>query len=168
VSDPRPVTAVTSMDPVSDLDRLRFYRDEIKFEFSLLSMRSTMLITCQSFLIVPFAILHTANDFRAVLPPLALVSLLGFLVAFWLRRPMAAADRTIAKWLMKQRALFGASPALHELALDRDLIPGVARDLALDAEHEHSMAFSRRAPLAFMSFWCAAGLWLVVRFMVGP
>jgi hypothetical protein len=159
---------MTDTDPVSDVERLRFYRDEIRHEFGLLSMRSTMLITCQSFLIVPFAILHTAPDFHWVLPPLAMVATLGFIIAFWLRVPMAAADRTIAKWLVKQRALFESSAALRELALDRDRLAGAARDVTVDAEHERSMMFSRRAPLAFMGFWCAAGLWLAVRATIGP
>jgi hypothetical protein len=158
---------MTPLDPVNDLDRLRFYREEIKFEFGLLAMRSTMLITCQSFLIVPFAILHTAASFHWVLWPLTMVAILGFVVAFWLRRPMLAADRTIEKWLAKQRELFDQAPALRSLAIDRDLIPGVARNLELDTEHQHSMAFSRRAPTAFMTFWCVAGVWLLLRAIFG-
>jgi hypothetical protein len=150
-------------DPVSDLDTLRFYREQITHEFNLLAMRSTMLITCQSFLVVPFAILHTASSFRWATAPLAMVALLGFSVAFWLRQPLGAADRTITKWMIKQRELFEAAPHLRTRAIDRDLIPGVSRDLARDLEHQRSMAFSRRAPGAFMTFWVCAMIWIVIR-----
>jgi hypothetical protein len=154
---------MSTPETVTDLDKLRFYRDEITHEFNLLAMRSTMLITCQSFLIVPFAILNTAVSFRWATPPLAMVAVLGFLTAFWLRQPLAAADRTIAKWMIKQRELFDAAPHLRALAIDRDLIPGVAQDLTRDAEHERSLIFSRRAPYAFMTFWAGAMIWVVVR-----
>ncbi len=155
-------------DPVSDLDTLRFYREEITHEFNLLAMRSTMLITCQSFLVVPFAILHTADSFRWATAPLLMVAILGFSVAFWLRQPLGAADRTITKWMIKQRELFDAAPHLLRLAIDRDLIPGVARDLARDEEHQRSMRFSRRAPFAFMAFWICAMIWIVVRASLHP
>jgi len=151
------------LDPVSDLDRLRFYRDEITHEFNLLAMRSTMLVTCQSFLIVPFAILHTADHFWWVLPPLVMVATLGFTVALWLRQPLLAADRTIGKWMIKQRELFAEVPSLSALAIDRDVIPGVAANLGLDAEHQRGMIFSRRAPMAFMAFWVCALIWIGVR-----
>lgn len=156
---------MTTPGPLSDLDRLRFYREEITHEFNLLAMRSTMLITCQSFLVVPFAILHTAASFRWATAPLLMVSVLGLSVAYWLRGPLGAADRTITKWMLKQRELFESSPELRALALDRDLIPGVARDLTLDLEHERSMIFSRRAPYAFMAFWVCAMIWIVLRAM---
>src|SRR4030095_253306 len=89
LTDTPPLTMSIS-EPPTDLDTLRFYRDEITHEFNLLAMRSTMLITCQSFLIVPFAILHTATSFRWATAPLAMVAILGFSVAFWLRQPLGA------------------------------------------------------------------------------
>ena len=154
---------MSTPEPPSDLETLRFYRDEITHEFNLLAMRSTMLIACQSFLVVPFAILNTADSFRWATPPLFLVSILGFAVAYWLRQPLAAADRTITKWMTRQRELFDAAPHLRALAIDRDLIPGVARDLTRDHEHQRSMVFSRRAPFAFMTFWVCAMIWIAVR-----
>lgn len=159
---------MSTPDPLTDLERLKFYREEITHEFNLLAMRSTMLITCQSFLIVPFAILNTAVSFRWATPPLAMVALLGFLTAFWLLQPLGAADRTIAKWMVRQRELFDGAPHLRGLAIDRDLIPGVARDLTRDTEHERSLIFSRRAPYAFMAFWVGAMIWIVIRALLHP
>ena len=159
---------MSTPDPPTDLDKLRFYREEITHEFNLLAMRSTMLITCQSFLVVPFAILNTADSFRWATAPMLMVSVLGFSIAFWLRQPLGAADRTITKWMIKQRALFAAAPHLHDLAIDRDVIPGVAQDLGRDHEHQRSMIFSRRAPFAFMAFWIGAMIWIVVRAALHP
>lgn len=159
------------MDPLTDLkdiDKLRFYRDEVRHEFNLLAMRSTMLITCQSFLIVPFSILHTADHFLRVVVPLLMVASLGLFVALVLRRPMHAAERTIDKWLQKQRHLLQTQPALRDLALDRDLVKGVEDDSALDADHRLSLAFSRWAPTAFTAFWTTAIVWIVIRAVFGP
>jgi len=120
------------MDPVSDLDKLRFYRDEVKFEFGLLAMRSTILVTCQSFLVVPYAILQTAAKFRAVLVPTFVIAVLGVFVAMILRGPLNAAHRTIDKWVMKQRSLLKTSHALEDFTIDRDMIPGVEKNLKRD------------------------------------
>jgi hypothetical protein len=157
-----------TMDAPSDLDKLRFYRDEVKHEFNLLAMRSTMLITCQSFLIVPFAILHTADPYRSIVVPLLMVASMGLFVAIMLRAPMAAAERTIDKWLQKQRALLQASPSLHDLALDRDRITGANEDSSRDADHRRSLAFSRRAPVAFVVFWTVAIVWILTRASLAP
>ena len=89
------------MEPVSDLDKLRFYRDEVKHEFNLLAMRSNILVTCQSFLIVPYAIFNTVGNFRSVLVPVYLLTALGIFVVYILREPINAAHRTISKWLLK-------------------------------------------------------------------
>jgi hypothetical protein len=41
-------------EPPSAFEELKFYREEVKHEFNLLAMRTTILVTCQSFLVVPF------------------------------------------------------------------------------------------------------------------
>jgi len=155
------------MNPVSDLDKLRFYRDEVKFEFGLLAMRSTILVTCQSFLVVPYAILQTAAKFRAVLVPTFVIAVLGVFVAMILRGPLNAAHRTIDKWVMKQRSLLKTSHALEDFTIDRDMIPGVEKNLKRDRDHVRSLAFSRYGPWAFTLFWITAILWSTVRALVG-
>ena len=156
------------MEDLSDLDKLRFYRDEVKHEFALLAMRSTMLVTCQSFLIVPFGIMNSAASFAWVVVPLCMVAILGMFVALVLRGPLDAADRTIDKWLQKQRQLLKDRPALQDLALDRDLIDGAHSDSSHDLEHARSLQFSRRAPWAFVTFWMVALVWILVRALFGP
>jgi hypothetical protein len=155
------------MEQLTDLDKLRFYRDEVKHEFGLLAMRSTILVTCQSFLVVPFAILQTAANFRAVLMLVYIVAALGIFVALILRRPLNAAHRTINKWLLKQRILFKNSEGLRDLMIDRDMIPGVDENLKRDRDHVMSLAFSRYGPWAFCLFWIAAVLWSTIRVLWG-
>lgn len=156
------------MGPLTELETLRFYREEVRHEFGLLAMRSTMLVTCQSFLIVPFAILHTAPSFRRVLVPLFLIEALGLLVAVVLREPINAAHRTIGKWLVMQRALLQQSETLRVLALDRDLLEEAVQDPDRDEDHARSLAFSRLAPWAFVGFWVASAIWTVVGGSLGP
>lgn len=157
----------TSASHVSEFERLRFFRDEVKHEFNLLAMRSTILVTCQSFLVVPFAILCTASRFRAVLVPIYLVSLLGLFIVLILRGPINAAHRTINKWLINQRALMKDSEALKEVAIDRDLLPDVDADIRRDRDHIKSLAFSRYGPAAFALFWLAAAVWSTARAIIG-
>jgi hypothetical protein len=140
----------------SDFDKLKFYRDEFKHEFNLLGMRSTMLVFCQSFLVVPFAILNTAADFPSVLLAEYLIGALGILLALLLTEPMNAAHRTMNMWLVKQRELLHRSETLHELASARDLIPGIIEDPRKDRDHFRSLAFSRFAPGLFIVFWLFA------------
>lgn len=155
------------MEKISDLDRIRFYRDEIKHEFSLLAMRSTILVTCQSFLVVPYAILNTAASFRSVLVPTYVVAALGIFVAMVLLGPINAAHRTIVKWLVKQRSLLKVSKGLADLAIDRDMVPGSDVDSHKDRDHERSLLFSRIGPWAFVVFWVACIAWTTVRGMLG-
>jgi len=152
-----------STSEISDLEKLRFYRDEVKHEFSLLGMRSTMLVFCQSFLVVPFAILNTAADFRTVLAAEYLIAGRGILLARILAEPIDAAHRALEKWLLKQRSLHQQSESLRDLAIDRDPIPGAAADLREDRDHAHSLAFSRFAPTVFILFWVAAAVFCTVR-----
>jgi hypothetical protein len=155
------------MEQMDDLDKLRFYREEVKHEFSLLAMRSTILVTCQSFLVVPLAILQTAANFAAVLMLVYIIAALGIFVALILRRPLNAAHRTINKWLMKQRVLLKNNEALADLKIDRDMIPGVDENLQRDRDHIMSLAFSRHGPWAFCAFWIAAVFWSTIRLLWG-
>ncbi len=133
------------------LDRLHFYRDEVKHEFNLLAMRSNIPVTCQSFLVVPFAILNTATVFRAVAVPAAFVALLGMYTAWVIQEPILVAHRLIAEWLLKPRKLLKGVES-DDCKTARDKIEGAALDTTHDEGHERSMAFSKQAPIAFLVF----------------
>lgn len=152
--------------PPPYLDRLRFYRDEVKHEFNLLAMRSNILITCQSFLVVPFAILNGTTNFRAVAVPAALVAILGMYTAWVIQEPILVAHRLIEAWLMKQRKLL-KSVESDDYTTARDKVEGAPVDALNDEGHERSMAFSKQAPIAFLAFWGAAFIWIVFRAAAG-
>ena len=151
------------MEQISDLEKLRFYRDEIKYEFGLLAMRSTILVTCQSYLVVPLAILQTAQDYSAASVYIYIVSALGLFTAFILLRPLNATHQAINTWLVKQRGLFTRTEALKDLAIDRDFIPGAAEDPYRDRMHKRSLAFSIYGPWAFIVFWIIVIVWSTIR-----
>ncbi len=144
------------MEEIASIDKLRFYREEVKHEFSLLAMRSSVLVTCQSFLVVPFAILNTVADFKAAIPSLYVVAGLGMFVAAVLIPPIQASHRTIDKWLIKQRRLFKSEEKLLDLAIDRDTAADIDSDPAKDRDHASSILFSRYAPWVFLLFWVLA------------
>jgi hypothetical protein len=155
------------MDKPSDLDKLTYYRDEVKHEFNLLAMRSNILVTCQSFLVVPWGILNTAANFMTVLVPSYMIAALGIFVALVLLEPINAAHRTIGKWLVKQRALFRESRVIGDVGIDRDFIPGADTDADKDRDHVKSLAFTRYSPWVFILFWAAAAVWTTVRAATG-
>jgi len=152
------VTPPDSTPPsaLSDFEKLQFYRDEIKHEFGLLATRSIILVTCQSFLVVPFAILNTVANFRAALPSEYLVAALGLGTTIMLVQPIRMGERTLDMWLQKQRKLLRDSSVLRDLAIERDLRPGAETDGRADWEHRKSLAFSRYGPWAFIVFWVLA------------
>lgn len=154
-------------EEISDLDKLKFYRDEVKHEFSMLTTRMTILVTCQSFLVVPFAIFNTASRFRSVTVAVFLVGLLGLTTALILVEPLRAGHRALESWLKKQRQLIHSAPALKAVAIDRDLITGVASDSRLDRDHHRSLAFSKYGPVIFSLFWIAALIFSSWRAAVG-
>lgn len=153
--------------PISDLDKLKFYRDEVKHEFSMLTTRMTILVTCQSFLVVPFAILNTAARFRSVIAAVFLVGILGLATALILVEPLRAGHRALEAWLQKQRQLIQSTPELKAVAIDRDLISGVESDSRLDRDHHRSLAFSKYGPMIFSLFWLAALVFSIWRAVAG-
>ena len=145
-----------------DLDLLNFYRGEIKHEFTLLSTRLNLLITCQSFLVVPFAILNNALDFKMVFIPQILVILLGGYTAWLAQNPLSLTQKLIREWLQKQRILLRKING-NEYKNSRDILHNVEIDTIHDKEHEQSIAFSKQAPSVFLGFWVLGFIWTLVR-----
>ena len=143
-----------------------YYRDEVKHEYNLLAMRSSILVTCQSFLVVAFAILNTASNLRGVAALAASVALLGAYTAWMIREPILAAHRSIDNWLQKQRQLLSTIEFI-DYKSERDRIPGVESDTKKDLDYEKSVAFSKHAPVAFLFFWAVGIAWIVIRFARG-
>ncbi len=146
--------------------QLQYYRQEVRHEFSLLTSRSSVLVTCQSFLIVPFAILNSVAPFRPVAVLTFLIVLLGAYTTWVIRAPMQASHLMLDEWLRKQRALLAGVPG-DEYKTLRDTAIGVAASTANDRVHQRSIAFSRTAPVAFLLFWLCAGAFVAARAGLG-
>jgi hypothetical protein len=134
------------------LELLNFYRSEIKHEFNMLSTRLNLLITCQSFLVVPFAILQNASNFLMVCIPSFLVIFLGAYTSWIVKRPLAITQNILGEWMVKQRLLL-AQLNTDEYKIQRDCLSGVHISTDNDSEHRQSIAFSRKSPNAFLFFW---------------
>jgi hypothetical protein len=147
---------------VDDFRLLDFYRAEVKHEFNLLAMRSTILVTCQSFLIVPFAILQTAPDFLLVAPVAVAVAVLGIYTTTLIKRPIQTAHESIDGWLVKQRKLLQGLGSTSYMSA-RDAIEGAAEKSEHDEDHVASVAFSARAPGYFLRFWYFSLAWILIR-----
>ncbi len=137
-------------------DVLRFCREEIRHEFSLLSVRMTWYVTCQSFLITAFAI-FAANNFLKTFPWFNLcIAVLGITTSYLTLSPIKATHETIAMWLEKQRSLFSNPHSqenqskVHQFSIPRDFLP-----ISADIRHRKSLIFSSYSPWIFIFVWAA-------------
>ncbi len=166
----RSVATMTDEKERADfLQKLSFYREEVKHEFNLLGVRSSILVSCQSFLFVPFAILHTFANYKAVFFPLILIISIGISVAGLMIKPIKTAHSTIGKWLIKQRALmkrYESHNFREDFSIDRDQIENADHDIKADIDHIGSIAFSKYSPGMFIAFWIIAALWVFARMFV--
>lgn len=140
-------------------EKLKFYREEIKHEFNLLAMRTTVLVTCQSFLVVPFAVLHNSDAFKdefAIRLITYAIAVLGLLTSSIIIIPIRGAYQTIEDWLIKQRDLLDHEKSLEPFALERDKKEkkiDTKQQVKNDKVHQRSLQFSRFAPFLFIVFW---------------
>jgi hypothetical protein len=156
-----PVTQdIHGVDHASDLDKLKFYREEIKAEFALLSNRVSAHISSQSFLIIAYASAmgnqhpRWGEEFR-LLFSIALV-ILGITTSLQAWLGIRAASDTIALWRSKQNDLLEHNPALEDYRVQRPVVTRRNGKL-VDITHERSLVFSRWTPLTFTIAWLAFG-----------
>ncbi len=154
------------MNEISNFQKLQYYKEEIRTEFNLIAMRSTILVTCQSFLVVPFALLQTAAVYASVAVYVYIVAALGIFTSVVLIQPLNAAHKTIDKWLVKQRKLLQNNPDMSDLAIGRDYIPGAGDDPSKDKLYKGSLAFSVYGPWSFVIFWILMCMWSTARLLM--
>jgi hypothetical protein len=134
----------------TQIDVLRFCREEIRHEFALLSVRMTWYVTCQSFLITAFAI-FTANNFLKSFPWFNLcIAVLGIVTSYLTLSPIKATHETIAMWLEKQRAVFSIPQLQEDHSKIHYSIPRNFLTISADARHQKSLIFSRYNPWIFI------------------
>ena len=145
----------------ADLDRLKYYRSEIRFESELIGQRLGALLSSQSFLLIGYASSMAAangrwNDVFALLLPPSLASL-GLVLVLLALPGIRAGQDTLNGWRRIERELLANSPNLAAFTLPSD------DDGSREMLHYRHDAFAQRAPLAFAVAWCLFGplpIWL--------
>ena len=126
----------------------RYFRDEIKHEYTLLTGRVTWYITCQSFLLTVYAISYANSGGRNwfsnfFLPPFSItVTLLAL-------NMINGATITILMWSDMRRHLITANPRLNSVIITRWRRP----ENNDDAIHLRSLWFPKLIPTLFIVAW---------------
>ena len=142
------------------LERLEFYRSEIKMEYDLLSNRMSAYVTSQSFLCIAFATSmgnlnpHWGNIFNFVFP-LAL-AIIGIAASIQSHRGISAAFETIALWHLKQDNLFESEPSLDDYRLNTER----------ETIQQRGLSFAKWSPLIFIFAWFIFGTLTIVLHLI--
>jgi hypothetical protein len=140
------------------LEKLKFIRAEIKHEFSLLSSRVGAYLTCQSFLVVGFALsMGNMNPewgglFRLFFP--LTLSFVGIATSIQAYLGIRGASQTIDLWHEKQDRLFG-DPGMEDYRVRRPVIQYEHR--ATDRIYKQSLLFAEWSPWIFGLAWFIFG-----------
>jgi hypothetical protein len=145
---------MSSSSTVSELDMLKFYRTEVRFESELLAARLNALLSSQSFLVIAYAASMSASEghwdaiFTVLLPPC--LALLGLVLAMSARPGIHAAQAVIDNWSKKENQLHLRCPELAQYsrastALERQ---------EMSRRGNEGVLFAKRAPLVFVLAWC--------------
>ena len=151
--------AGNSTVPASNLELLRFYRSEIKYQSDLLTSRLNSLLTSQSFLLIAYAssmsglIGHWQDPFALVFPPV--LAVLGLVLSLQAWPGIRAGYAVIGLWHQKERHLLIGDNDLNEY----DYLPapretGDEPDEWLRKRSREGALFTRQAPLVFIVAWC--------------
>ena len=143
----------------SNLDLLRFYRSEIKFQSDLLSSRLSSLLTSQSFLLIAYAsamsglIGHWQDPFTLLFPPI--LAVLGLVLSLQAWPGIRAGYAVIGLWHQKERRLLAQDNDLNEF--DYFPSPRETRDNPdewINKRSKEGALFTKQAPLVFTLVWC--------------
>jgi hypothetical protein len=149
------------------LEKLHFYREEIKHEYNLLSGRVSAYITSQAFLVTGYGLsMGNANPqwgsiFRLVFP--TTLAVLGITLSLLVWPSIKGACDTIELWHAKQEALFDHDPSMAEYRIERRVLRRGHKE-PMDLIHERSFLFARSAPWVFAPAWLVFGLLAVILF----
>jgi hypothetical protein len=141
------------------LEKLKFIRGEMKHEFSLLAGRVNAYLTCQSFLVVAYALsMGNVNPewgalFRLIFP--AALSCIGIATSIHAYFGIRGASYTIELWRNKLERLV-ASGDMEDYHVRRPIIED--RHRAVDMIHRQSLLFAEWSPWVFAFSWCLFGL----------
>jgi hypothetical protein len=144
-----PHTSSTSSQNPYNLDEIRFIREEVKFQHTLIGTRISWFVGAQAFLVTPFAICISNQLSRTW--PLAFVGIpfLGIALSSLIVQGIQQAIRRIEE----QHKLMAAYPT--------EKIIGPPDPIG----QNRSLQFARWVPWIFLTFWivvvlCGLSLWL--------
>ena len=130
---------------ITNLEKLNFFRDEIKHEFGLLGQRLAWYVTCQSFLITSFAI--SINKSSSLTWFSYVIIAIGICASILIGPAIWGAHRTIKMYGDKKRDLL-KNDELIDFRIPRDAFPFADDDI-----HKKSMYFSGVIPIVFIVIW---------------
>lgn len=137
------------------LEKLKFYRAEIKQEYDLLAGRVNSYVTSQSFLCIAYASSmgnlnpQWGNIFTLVFP--IVLVWLGIATSIQASRGITAAFRTIELWHIKQNKIFENDSALEDYHLIRFNPSDTASPQ--DLIYVRGLAFAKWSPRIFLAAW---------------
>ena len=137
------------MSELENFDRLKFYREELKYEYALLTNRLGLFVTSQSFLVSAFAALSASMRYPATVWMAAAVATLGITIAILIRIPIKLSHVSLQKWLALERKLLMSDIYLADTVFGEKETP-CSYD---DNEAGQSMHFSGTAPVVFIVLW---------------
>ena len=151
------------MNELDNFERLKFFREELKYEYNLLSNRLGLFVTSQSFLVSAFAALSSSMRYPATVWILSSVALLGITISMLIRIPIRLSHVSLQKWLALERKLLTADSKLSESVFGERDAP-CSYD---DAEAGQSMHFSGAAPVVFIALWAILIIGTIFRVATG-
>ena len=126
----------------------RYFRDEIKHEYTLLTGRVTWYITCQSFLLTVYAISYANSGGRNWFSNFFL-PLFSITVTLLALNMINGAIITILMWSDMRKHLITANPSLKSVIITR----WRHQENNYDAIHRRSLWFPKRIPMLFIVAW---------------
>jgi len=147
------------MSELENFERLKFFREELKYEYTLLSNRLGLFITSQSFLVSAFAALSASMRYPATVWMIGSVAMLGITISILIRIPIQLSHVSLKKWLALERKLLTADDLLSESVFGERDAP-CSYD---DNEAGQSMSFSKVVPVVFIIMWAVLILGTAVR-----
>jgi len=149
----------SSQDPLGVLDKFRFYREEIKHEFDLITGRLNAYLSTQSFLVLAYAAaMNNTNPKSQHYFPLVfstLLAIIGVLLSLQAIAGISAADKTIDHWNIKIGELVRSHQWLGDEYQSGRLRAKsmVVNEKVIDPFHAGGLSLPRYSPWIFGFTW---------------
>lgn len=134
---------------MTNFERLKFYREELKYEYAMLANKLALYVTSQAFLVGAFASLCASTRFPATVWLAFAVAILGLAISLLIRIPISLEQSNVQKWLELERKLLRSDTELS-LAIFGDVNTPGSYD---DRQAGQSLHFSTFGPIVFICLW---------------